>query len=179
VIQLSNPLSTLDTSFADTARRFKDNIIKFDSRSEYACCALLEKYCSFFETTPGVNFQIQLGSRRVDFKIKDTFVEFHPTKLLFEFKNQDAWNLWKENIRRVEKHPRENLQEAIRKELATRYFRSRRLLLDATGHDKSNLIVVQDENEFIKKVLARFADKPLPRDRELTREFRQARGEAS
>lgn len=178
MIQLGDPISTLNTTFADTAKLFKEKVIRFDSRSEYACCALLEKYCSFYETTPGINFQIQLSSKRIDFKIKDTFVEFHPTKLLFEFKNQDAWNLWKENIRRVEKHQRENLQEAIRKELATRYFRSRRLLLDATGYEKSNLIVVQDESEFIRKVLSRFADCPLPRERELIREFRRARGEA-
>lgn len=130
------------------------NILVFDSRSEYACAVLLEKYLPGWEAQTRSTFQIPIDNKRVDFRVGDTFVEFHPLKL---------------------GHKRRSpLFQEIEAHAKTLYHDKRRALLDQNGYQNYPLIVAYNEREFFVKVIKEFGT-GYPRESVFLDEFQKLR----
>lgn len=135
----------------------------FASRSEAACAVMLERFCSKFRAISGITCQVEIGEsgKQIDFKVGDTFVEYHPIMLDRSFINTDALHSLRVALRRVPKDTKIEVYKAVEAELAYQYFKQRRNLLDGSPYRSCELIVCTDHEQFIDKVVRRFADRPL------------------
>lgn len=130
------------------------NVLVFDSRSEYACAVLLEKYLPGWEAQTRSTFQIPIQNKRIDFRVYDTFVEFHPLKI---------------------GHKRRSpLFQEIEAHAKTLYYNKRRDLLDQNGYTNYPLIVAYNEKEFYVKVIKEFGSQ-YPKESVFLNEFQKLR----
>lgn len=143
----------------------------FQSLSEYACAKLLEKYTQW-RVIDGATFQISVGKSTFDFRIRDTFIEYHPISLRREFITDGLTNI----MSAASKLPRSDklqIMEAVAKELKAQYAKRRRQTLSAhQSYGSMELVCVHSPEEFINKILRRFAVKEIPSTQEVAREFR-------
>lgn len=130
---------------------------KFDSQSERACVALLEKYVEGWRAIEGATYQVPLGfDRRADFKIGNLIVEYHPIYPKWEFRDRTAWY---DIVNAMNGHPR-SLKHAIRaaidKECAAEYVNKRQFTIRFSPDPeirKCRLICVHSKEEFIEQVI--------------------------
>lgn len=146
--------------------------IRFASLSEYACAKLLEEYTGW-RAHPGATFQIPVGRVVYDFRIGDTFVEYHPISLRREFLT-DALSSIMSVAHKLSRLDKLELMEGISKELAAQYAKRRAQTLSAhSAYKDMDLICAHSPEEFIKQVVYRFANRRCPPARQLEMEFRQ------
>lgn len=145
---------------------------QFESRAEYACAALLEKYvpgwtCETFKT-----YQIPIGfNRKVDFRVGDTLVEYHPIVFSREFDDRVAYRQFDHAIRKIPAHWRHQIKESIFNEFLERYYKKRRFVIDANPELKHlDFVVVHSPQTFYHSVLKRFGQ-DVPKLKEIVREF--------
>lgn len=159
-----------DESLSMTARPVES--LNFQSLSEYACARLLEKYAGW-KGIDGVTFQVQVGRAVFDFRVEDTFVEFHPISLRREFITDSL----KDIMSAISEIPRANklqLMEAISKELKAQYAKRRGQTLAAHPvYGRMDLICVHSAEEFAIRVIQRFANREIPSPEKLCQEFRK------
>lgn len=145
--------------------------LRFDSRSEYACGVLLERYVSGFELVMSETLQVSVGfGKLIDFRVCGVFVEYHPTNIHHEFDNRGALRNLLDATRRLKEHQRNQILDAVRDELHEKYCRRRKFLLEATIGKDAELIVVRSPDEFYAAVIKRFAVE-FPQLKEFRREF--------
>lgn len=139
--------------------RIPETSLTFASKSEYACGMLLERYVRGFELKNGVNFQVGVGhSKTIDFLVDGVFVEYHPINLKFEFDNPVALRRLLDGIRRVDKHAKREIVDAIKQELAEKYYRRRKFLVTLAAGKDTELICCFSPEDFCKNVIRRFGD---------------------
>lgn len=152
-----------------------DEPIRFESLSEYACAKLLEEYTNW-RAHPGATFQIPVGRTVFDFRIEDTFVEYHPISLRREFLT-DALSSIMSVAHKLPRAHKLQLMESISKELAAQYAKRRAQVLSAhPAYKDMDLICVHSPEEFIKQVVYRFANRRCQPAKQLEIRFRQLQG---
>ena len=118
----------------------------------------------------GETFQVPVAlGKTVDFKI-DVYVEYHPINLLFEFDDRQALRELKNACRHVKKNYRTQIYEAIKSEMAEKYYRRRRFAIDGFTSKDSELIVVKFSEEVYKLLIKRFAES-YPKQAKFIAEF--------
>lgn len=158
----------------ETFKRREENVtISFASKAELACGLLLEKYLPDFELEMRKTFQVPLAfGKHCDFLINaNTYVEYHPVNLHFEFKDRQALRELRNALRHVKKSVKQRIVEAIKDELADRYYRERKHAVD-TWASQADLVVCQDPVEFYRKVIKRFG-KDVPKEHVFLNEFNE------
>lgn len=151
--------------------------IKFDSASEYACAALLEKYTPW-EAHPGASLQIPIGRCFFDFKVGNALVEYHPISLKHEFLTEALHEILSV-ARFVSKDRKAELLEAIAGEFKAQYTKRRGQVAAAHPvYQHCDVLCVFDPEEFIDKVLRPAAGKPIGATKDLCLEFRKLLREA-
>lgn len=146
--------------------------LNFQSLSEYACAKMLEKYAGW-KGLDGITFQIPVGRTICDFRIGETFVEYHPISLRREFITDGLKGI----MSAANKLPRKDklqIIESVTEELKAQYAKRRGQTLAAhPAYSHMELVCVHSVEEFINKVLRRFAIKEVPSTGVAAQEFRK------
>jgi len=133
---------------------------------------MLEKYAGW-KGFDGATFQIPVGRAIYDFRINDTFIEYHPISLRREFITDG----FKGIMSAVNKLPRKDklqIMEGVTEELKAQYSKRRGQTLAAHPvYSRMELVCVHSVEEFIDKVLRRFAIKEVPSTGIAAQEFRK------
>lgn len=146
--------------------------LNFQSLSEYACAKMLEKYAEWrgFE---GTTFQIPVGRAVYDFRIGDTFIEYHPISLRREFIT-DALKTIMSAANKLPRKDKLQIMEGITEELKAQYAKRRGQTLAAHPvYSRMELVCIHSVEEFIDKVLRRFATREVPTTGVAAQEFRK------
>lgn len=146
--------------------------VKFESRAEFACAALLEKYVAPWVCQRGTTYQVPIGfNRACDFKVQDVFVEYHVVVFNREFDDNIAYRKFDNAIRKVSPYWRHQIKEAIFAEFLERYYRKRKFCIEANPDTRgSELVLAHSPQSFYHSVIRRFSDKP-PALKEFVKEF--------
>ena len=148
------------------------NQLNFQSLSEYACAKMLEKYTGW-KGFDGATFQILVGRAIYDFRINDTFVEYHPISVHREF-GTDALKDIRIAIRNLPRKNKLLLMESLAEELKAQYVKRRGQTLAAHPvYSRMELVCVHNVEQFVDKILRRFAVKEVPDTAVAAREFRR------
>jgi hypothetical protein len=147
--------------------------IRFHSRSEAACAALMELFIPGYRTIEGVTYEVPVGTDaygqtlRVDFRHDDTLIEFHPVRLWRSHRRYGEFpspKEWREFNRQYHNCPREELSELIRKtlhDLTQHYYRKKLGVIRANPElAHTELVVATNATEFYEKVICRFSPEP-------------------
>lgn len=129
--------------------------IKFGSRSEAACGLLAERYIPGFQIVPGKTFQIPIGKRQIDFRIKNSFVEYRPIIIEREFSSSDCARRLFEALGQLEEWAKKEIYSTIREELRSRYFKKRKEVIES-AYPGANLILCTGASEFYEMVILRY-----------------------
>lgn len=147
--------------------------IKFDSRSEYACAVLLEIYVKDWKCIPSQTFQVPVDkNRKIDFRVGDMFLEYHPIVLQREFLNPIAHHEFNEALKELPKNQARAIHRAITQEYESQYCRKRRYaVIYSPFEELNNLKVVCcfSEKEFFA-TLRKIGNK-VPSDGQLFKEW--------
>lgn len=103
--------------------------LAYESCSEYACGKLLERYLDWRGHT-GVTFQVPVGRCRVDFRVDDHLIEYHPISLGRELLT-DAGSRIRSATRRLPKEFKAEIMSALSDELAAQYQKRRSQIVAA------------------------------------------------
>ena len=145
-------------------------MIEFQSASEYACAKLLEKYTDW-KGVNGATCQIKIGRTYFDFRVYDTFVEYHPVSLRREFIT-DGMREISSAIQSLPKSKKVEILKAVAGELEAQYAKRRGQVLSAHPvYGEMPLICVHTAEDFIRKVICRFTTKACSDVDAMRREF--------
>ena len=163
-----------DQRFDETLSMAKRPIeeLNFQSASEYACAKLLEKY-SGWQGIEGITFQIPVGRCVFDFRIEDTFIEYHPISLRREFLT-DSLEKISSAIHRLPKDRKLQVLAAVSEELEAQYEKRRGQVLAAhPTYSRMELICAYSPEGFVEDVLKRFHRSGKLENKEVLKEFRK------
>ncbi len=124
----------------------------FESLSEIAVSEVLEEYVAGWRLTPGVSFQVNIGSLKVDFLVERLLVEYHPFRT--------PWRIASQGVGRTER-----LQEIRRcTDRAMRSYgqKRRNSLGPLCSAQNLELVVVGSGRELLRDVVARCSTRALP-----------------
>ena len=153
-----------------------DELLSLQSGSEYACAKMLEKYCGW-RPIDGATMQIKVGRAIFDFRIHNTFVEYHPISLKREFIT-DGMRAISSAIHGLPKSKKVEILKAVAQELEAQYAKRRGQVLAAhINYREMSLICVYTPEEFISKVICKFATRHCEDLQSLRREFNKLRKE--
>jgi hypothetical protein len=156
----------------ETFKRQQEQVtLSFASKSELAVGLLLEKYIPDFEMIPGKTFQVPIAfGKQCDFRIGHIYLEYHPVNLQFDFKDKQALHELRKGLRHVKKPFKEQIVEALKQELAERYYRERKHAVEAWGTKDAELVVVQDAVELYRRVIKPYG-RQIPKEHLFVGEF--------
>lgn len=154
----------LGSEIPNSAKIYTERGEYFDSYMEAAVAFLLERYVPGFRIIRGETYQVQTGSsKKVDFYIGNTFIEYNPILLthtegsLGAFETAQEHQEYVQALAEVPRNLRAQFKDRIRQVLKDRYTLRRRVALDENpDHRDRELIVVIDPVEFYEDVLQRF-----------------------
>lgn len=147
--------------------------LRFDSRAEYACGVMLEKFVPDFQLVMRETLQIPVGfGKTIDFKVQGVFIEYHPCSIHHEFDNRSALRELLDVLKRLKPHQRDIIRASIEDELHEKYCRRRKFLLTATVGKDAELIVCRNQDDFYTAVIKRFGI-GYPQLKEFRREFQR------
>jgi hypothetical protein len=153
-----------------------DELLSLQSGSEYACAKMLEKYCGW-KALDGATTQIKVGRTIFDFRIHNTFVEYHPISLKREFIT-DGMRAISSAIHGLSKPRKVEILKAVAEELEAQYAKRRGQVLSAHPvYGEMPLICVHTPEEFIRKIICRFAVTRCGDVESLRQEFNKLRKE--
>lgn len=153
-------------------------LIGVQSGSEYACAKMLERYCDW-RPIDGTTMQIKVGRALFDFRIHDTFVEYHPISLRREFLT-DGISSISSAIHELDKSKKMEVFKAISDELEAQYAKRRGQVLSVhLTYKEMPLICVHTAEDFIRKVICKFATGKCGDLDSLMREFNKLRNDFS
>jgi hypothetical protein len=149
-------------------------MLEFQSASEYACAKLLEKYTDW-KGISGATCQIKIGRTYFDFRVYDTFVEYHPVSLKREFLT-DGMRHISSAIHGLPKQSKVEILKAVATELEAQYAKRRGQVLSVhPTYGEMPLICVHTPEEFIRKVICRFSTAKEADVENMRREFNKIR----
>lgn len=144
------------------------------SGSEYACAKMLEKYASW-KGIDGATMQIKVGRAVFDFRIHNTFVEYHPVSLKCEFVTDGMRDI-SSAIHKLPRRDKIEVFKAIATELEAQYAKRRSQVLSAHSvYGEMGFICVHSPEEFIHRVLYKFATIDCGDMHSMKREFNKLR----
>jgi hypothetical protein len=153
-----------------------DELMSLQSGSEYACAKMLEKYCDW-RPIDGATMQIKVGRTVFDFRVHDTFLEYHPISLKREFIT-DGMRSISSAIHGLPKPKKVEILKAVAEELEAQYAKRRSQVLSVhPNYREMPLVCVHTPEEFIRKVICRFTVKRCGDVESLRREFNKLRKE--
>lgn len=161
------------SSFAPNLKKLVDTVT-FGSRSEAACAYMMEMFLPNFRAIQGVTCQIEIGSRQVDFRVGNTFVEFHPFVLRRAFIKEGAYKQYESAIRNLSGDVKRHLTGALEKEFSAQYYKQRRILLDGVPEYRDCRLVLCTNTQEFFKFLRQYAQQKLPDNDQLHRIFDEA-----
>jgi len=130
--------------------------LNFQSASEYACAKMLEKYTDW-QGIDGITCQIKVGRTIFDFRVDNTFVEYHPVSLKREFLT-DGMHHISSAIHNLPKQKKVEILKAVATELEAQYAKRRGQILSVHPIYKDMpLLCVHTPEDFIRKVICQFA----------------------
>ena len=147
--------------------------IAFQSKSEAACAALMQKYIPDWKLELGRSYQVPLAQNRTaDFKIGSSIIfEYHPISLHRDMISDNARRDLERHLKHCKQYLRDTITDAVRDELYYQYYSRRQILMKATpGLEHAELIVTIDPKGFYRKIIQRFSDEP-PRMQDFHREW--------
>ena len=149
----------------------EQTVLQFASKSEMACGLLLERYIPGFELVPGKTFQVPIGlGKHCDFYVNNTFLEYHPINLHFEFLDKQALRQLRNALRHVKKDVKSQIVDALKNELGERYYRYRKTVADIWITKENTLVVVQDPVELYRKIIKPMG-RNVPKEHKFLAEF--------
>ncbi|RMD85774.1 MAG: hypothetical protein D6808_04660 [Candidatus Dadabacteria bacterium] len=143
--------------------------LNFDSAEEGACALTMEEFIEGFELKEGETFQVRIGSKRIDFLIGDTFVEYHPIQAFWRRNGEGDFKSLREYLRFKETKegstiPKDKIRlfiEEVKSRLEKQYFEERRRVIDSDlAHRDKELIVATTPEELYYLVIKRFSKDP-------------------
>jgi hypothetical protein len=145
--------------------------LNFQSNSEYACAKLLEKYAGW-KGIEGATFQIQVGRAVFDFRIEDTFIEYHPISLRREFITDGLRDIMSV-AHKLKREDKLKILEGISEEMKAQYAKRRGQTLAAhAAYGGMELICAHSQEDFVNLVVKRFANRETPGVGHICQEFR-------
>lgn len=155
---------TIDISIANC-----EDPVKFCSRSEAICAALLQQFVPHFDVQQGVTFQVPIGADRngntiaVDFLVDGVLFEYHPVrffqsrKRFGDFSSREEYRSYAKVFHSLNADKRAFFHEAMRSRLTLNYYNRRRAILDQHPlFRRTELIVATSPEEFYERVIKRF-----------------------
>lgn len=132
--------------------------LKFSSKGEYACGVLLERYIPDFDLIPGATFQVSIDrGRKCDFRIQDTFLEYHPITFHYDFDDKQALRRFNTALKSVtDEHVRREIRHSIKAELGEKYFLARNNIIRSVYGDSVDLVVVFDAQTLYEMIIKRY-----------------------
>lgn len=144
--------------------------LPFQSRSEYACAKMLEKYCGW-EGHAGVTFQVPAGRGAIDFRVDSHLIEYHPINLHRE-PLTDMYQRMGKAMRNFSKEAKAEVYSAVADELQAQYIKRRSQLVSAVPELKNcELFCLFNSEQFCYYLLA-WGKVPASLD-QLKREWKQ------
>ncbi|MCB0310835.1 MAG: hypothetical protein KDD42_06355 [Bdellovibrionales bacterium] len=157
----------------------------FDSRSEAAVAAMLERYIDGFRLERGRSYQIPVKTDSngnvltVDFKVGDTLMEYHPAWLKVIGAQRGGFANYKEYAqyrRELEALPRgearEDYKAEVREKLVERYYQHRRHILNQHPEYRDKpLVVVTSAEDLYNTIIRPFGKQNLPSQEQFLRKF--------
>lgn len=144
--------------------------IRFHSRSEAACAALMERFVPGYRAIEGTTYEVPVGAnkyghmRTIDFLVGDTLVEFHPVRIwrsgrhFGDFQSREDWREFLNDYRRCPRHERSEFKAETMRMLEENYTeRRRRAIYENPDFLGKELIVATSPTDFYTKVICRFA----------------------
>jgi hypothetical protein len=176
-IQPELPLDLKELSYPHPQVPKYDNGL-YHSYAEHKISIYLQKHVSGWRPIPGKTIQIDISNRKfVDFRVRDTLVEFHPVIVNRELRSTFAMTKLAELGKSLDKTERALLKEALEAELFSQYEKKRRLALEACKTKEireCRLIVCKDEMEFYRAVLVPFGNRGLiPKAHEFMQDWKK------
>jgi hypothetical protein len=163
--------------------------IRFHSRSEAACAALMERFVPGYQAIEGKTYEIPVGAnkyghmRTIDFLVGDVLVEFHPVRMwrsgrhFGDFQSRDEWHEFLNEYRRCPRRERSEFKAETMRMLEENYTeRRRRAIYENPEFRGKELLVATTPTDFYEKVICRFSPKPPPLGLFLTL-FQEEKGE--
>lgn len=109
----------------------------------------------------GETCQISIGHKRIDFRIDDTLIEFHPIFIKRELKSWKASEIFSRLYRQLRGHQKELLIEMLTDELAAQYSHRRKQLISTCPELRHcDLVFCANKWEIYKHVIKRFSNNP-------------------
>ena len=134
--------------------------ISFASKGEYACGILLEKYIPDFILIPGATFQVPVSTyRKCDFRVHDTFIEYHPVTFHHDFDDKQALRRFNSALKRIDDISlKREIKHAIKAELGEKYYLKRWHLVREAYGDSVDLSVAFDAKTLYDLVITRYGE---------------------
>ncbi len=155
---------TIDISIANC-----EDTVKYCSRSEAICAALLQQFVPHFDVRQGVTFQVPIGEDRngntiaVDFLVDGVLFEYHPVrffqsrKRFGDFSSREEYRSYAKVFHALNAEKRAFFHEAMRARLTLNYYNRRRAILDQHPlFRRTELIVATSPEEFYERIIKRF-----------------------
>jgi len=133
----------------------------------------MERFIPGYQAIEGVTYEVPLGPngyghmRRVDFRVGDTLIEFHPVRLwrhgrhFGDFKSREDWREFLSEYRRCPKRDRPEFKRETMRELNERYYHKRLAAIRANPElAHTELVVATNAADFYEKVIVRFSPEP-------------------
>jgi len=150
----------------------------YQSYAEYKISIYLQRHVSGWRPITGKTIQIDISNRKtVDFRVRDTLVEFHPVVVNRELRSTFAMVKLAELGQSLDKSQKALLKDALEAELFSQYEKKRRLALEACRIREikdCRLVVCKDEMEFYRLVLVPLSNRGLiPRAHEFLLDWKK------
>lgn len=180
MLKIYNPENDFDLSEQELPKGFRGNERNvqekhfFESRSEYACAVVFEKYIPNWQCKRGETYQVPIGfNRKCDFQIGEALVEYHVVVFGREFDDKVAYRKFDNALKKITPHWRHEIKDAIFSEFLERYYRKRKFVIETNPQTRGKeLILAHSPQTLYHGVMKRFG-KGVPPLKEFCREFQQ------
>jgi|GEM_PF-2010835 len=165
------------------------NGVRYHSRPEAACGALMEKYIPDYKIIPGTSFQVPIGVgcggdvQTIDFRLRDIFVEYHPPRIHQVSRRAKVLRKESREIRRlrgllrkrgVSRKLRDQTYERLRRCLTEQYVESRMEVLSNSPLTQDfTLVVLTSPEELYRDFLCSLHISRLPDIGSFVSEFKR------
>jgi hypothetical protein len=153
---------------------FRNNF--YDSRTEAACAAMLEKYIPGFEIKEGETFQVN-GGCLYDFNLEQILLEWHPINIHYDGERYlpEDWEAYKElkdlAKTKEERNALRYLEEQFKEDLAVEYWMERQESSDNSQvYQGKEVVLARTAGELYDEVLTKYGE-DIPSKRQFYREF--------
>lgn len=140
-------------------QRNNPDLLRYDSLSEARVAHCLEKFIPHWKPIEGETFQIPIGRSKIDFRVHELFIEYHPIIISRELKSSRAREIHNRLCKRLHGYQKSSLVELLEHELGAQYWTRRNGLIQAhPNYAGCELVVVSSPMEFYKDVIKRFCE---------------------